>query len=115
LRMFCIYTGEVGNGGHAQFFLNPGGCYAGRVLVALHEMSLDSLEDILRRAIEVFPGGQVPPDGDERERLIERFPRTALATWDHLSRELYELGGYDEDVLAYLRGNEALLLRPETD
>jgi hypothetical protein len=66
LRMFCIYSGDVGNGGNSQFFLNPGGCYAGRAVVALREMSLGSPERILRRSIEVFPGGRVPPDRYER-------------------------------------------------
>jgi Domain of unknown function (DUF4375) len=114
LRMFCIYTGEVGNGGHLQFFLNPGGCYAERALVALREMRLSSLENILFRAIGVFPGARLPSNQVERVRLIESLPRDAMAAWDHLDREFYALRGYESDVLAYLRRNQTVLLQPET-
>jgi hypothetical protein len=115
LRLFCIYAGEVGNGGHAQFFLNPSGGLAGRTLEALREMGLGGLSEILRDACSVFARGPGPASQDEREFIIGAFPPEAWEAWGRLDQRLYEQepACFDE-VLGYLRRNRMQILRPET-
>lgn len=103
LRLFCIYTGEVGNGGHAQFFLNPGGLHAERTVTALSEMALEESAAGLRQACSVF-GSQFPSSQDERESAIGNLAPKALKTWRRLDHALWNRSGVDaERVLRYLK------------
>jgi hypothetical protein len=110
-HLYLNYLREVGNGGHAQFFLNPGGAYAGETLDALVELGFNEVHDILRRAISVFPASRVPKAEHERERLIERFPSTVLTSWGRLDRELWAISGnYWKRLLEYFRAREVEIL-----
>ena len=62
VTMVLIYTGEVGNGGHEQFFSNRAGDITARVLAALREIGFVDLERILIAACALFPEGKVPDD-----------------------------------------------------
>lgn len=111
---FLIYTGEVGNGGHHQFFWNRGRVGAIEARVALREMKLDDLADILDDAIRLFPGGTVPADRD----AIDAFYATCAERGQHaraesLDQAVYAIDDADDRALAYLREHEEEVLRPE--
>ena len=114
VKAFLIYTGEVGNGGHHQFFWNRGRAGALEARVALRAMKLDDLADILDAAILLFPGGVVPADPD----AIDAFYATAAekghgARLDALDQAVYAIDDADDRALAYLREHEEEVLRPE--
>ena len=114
VEMVVMYDGDVGNGGHAQFFLNPGGRQVREVLAALEAVGLDRIRDVLREACAVFPGGVVPRGHDERERAVEGLPAAARERWNTLDRTFYGLNrGIDEVLLRYLRAHADDVLVPE--
>jgi hypothetical protein len=115
LRLFLIYVGEVGNGGHAKFFLNPSGGYAERTLVAMREMGLDALAGVLEEAGSVFAGGLIPTSQDEREVIIHAMPSEVMSFWGQLDKQVWRReASTDVRVLQYLQDNRNQLLRPET-
>ena len=52
-QLVLIYTGEIGNGGHSQFFLNRDHGYIADCIEALHAVRLQDLATILRQASKV--------------------------------------------------------------
>ena len=56
-QLVLIYTGEIGNGGHSQFFLNRDHGYIADCIEALHAVRLQDLATILRQASKV-PGNR---------------------------------------------------------
>jgi len=52
-QLVLIYSGEVGNGGHSQFFSNRDQKYIDDLLAALEATSLRDLARILREALEL--------------------------------------------------------------
>jgi hypothetical protein len=112
VSMVLIYVGEVGNGGHTQFFSNRGGEIAARVRAALREIGLVDLDSILGSACALFPSGHVPADRKEVDRLLASSGTGPLAELDQLDRKLWKLNVYPR-LLAYLREHESDVLRPE--
>jgi len=112
VTMVLIYVGEVGNGGHTQFFSNRGGEIAMRVRAALREIGLVDLEVILENAFDVFPDGEVPVDRAEVDRLLESWDEDRLDCFDDLDRRVWRLDPYPR-LIAYLREHERDVLRPE--
>jgi len=45
------YTGDVGNGGHVQYFMNPMGYYAHETLAGLEKLGLEGAAKILGDAV----------------------------------------------------------------
>jgi uncharacterized protein DUF4375 len=91
VHMYLLYLGEVGNGGHSQFFLNPTGDHASEALEALGRLGLAELRGILERACAVFPGSSVPKGSDAREAVIDELTEAALLRWSALDKELYKV------------------------
>jgi hypothetical protein len=112
VSMVLIYVGEVGNGGHTQFFSNRGGEITARVRDALREVGLGELDSILESACAVFPSSQVPAERKEVDRVLESWGTDCLAKLDQLDRKLWKLNVYPR-LLAYLREHESDILRPE--
>ena len=110
--MVLIYVGEVGNGGHTQFFSNRGGEIATRVQAALREIGLVELDAILGRACALFPDGEVPAGRADVDRLLEAWGEDRLAEIDRLDRRVSPLDAYPR-LLTYLREHENDVLRPE--
>ncbi len=110
-HLFLNYQGEVGNGGHSQFFMNSTGAFANETIVSLEELGFQEFKDILRRAVSVYPNSQVPKDWEERNLLIEKFPENAFSFWDQLDRELNSLDyTFLSLLLEYLRKHELEIL-----
>lgn len=112
VTMVLIYVGEVGNGGHTQFFSNRGGDIAARAREALREVGLPELDEILQSACAMFPGSHVPSDRAEVDRLLDTWGKDCLAEVDRLDRRAWREKPYPR-LLAYLREREADVLRPE--
>jgi hypothetical protein len=112
--MYLWYQGEVGNGGHCQFFLNPVGGNTAEVVEVLERLRFEPVRDILLRAIAVFPNSEVPRTRTERQALVAQMTKDSLALWGRLDRELYAIDGeYWGRLLEYLKDHEEEVLRPE--
>lgn len=91
VHLYLLYLGEVGNGGHLQFFLNPTGDHASETLEALDRLGLTELRGIVQRACAVFPGAKVPKGSDVRETAIGQLTEAELLRWSALDKELYKV------------------------
>jgi hypothetical protein len=114
VTMTLIYVGEVGNGGHTQFFSNRGGEIVARVQAALRDVGLVELGAILGGACALFPGGTVPVDCAEVDLLLEAWGEDLLDQIDRLDQQLWQLDAYPR-LLNYLREHESEVLRPERE
>lgn len=92
-QLVRIYTGEVDNGGHTQFFSNRGFKYMDDLLAALEATSLHGLACILRKALGV-------QDDIEMLHLLDR------QVWD-------QSADVDGALQLFLRQNSDALLKPE--
>ena len=114
VHLYLAYTGEVINGGHAQFFSNRFGGYTEETLAALRAIGLHALSDILAEASCVFRGLSALRDEDYREAVLENLNTFQLRT---LQKADFAFGNsfsaVDEACLVYLRQHNAEILQPE--
>ncbi len=104
VQLCLIYTGEVGNGGHAQFFMNRGDAYVAGTLDALRTVSLAELADILSEAAAKVAN-----------QAFEDVPDAVLEELELLDRSAFRrLMSVDAALLAYVRSNRSQILVPET-
>jgi hypothetical protein len=103
VQLMLIYWGEVGNGGHAQYFMNRGIGHAVATMAALRAAGLDDAADVLGRACDVVglaDVGQLTP--------------AAMGALHDLDLRVDEaLMAGDEHMLALLREGRDLILLPE--
>jgi Domain of unknown function (DUF4375) len=112
VTMVLIYVGEVGNGGHTQFFSNRGGNVVSLVRAALRETALAELETILESAAAIFPGAEIPVDRAAVEQLLRAMTEDELELLGRLDQQAWSLAP-DARLLEYMREHEGDLLRPE--
>ena len=91
---------EVNNGGFDQFFWNSSGDTAHETQAALGEIGAPAAAQLVREAIAAFPGGKVPADRGEREKVLETLPESAREKWGELDGRFYE---YPDDLAALMR------------
>lgn len=117
VQLCLIYSGEVGNGGHVQFFLNRGHDITQRVLHALSALGLVALEQCLREALVVFPDAALPVTCEALEQTVGGFTDAQYERLGELDRMLSrEDAGLDDFLLAYLREHQdAVLIEERTD
>ena len=114
VQLILTYTGEVGNGGHAQFFLNRGGRYGRDTLDAVRTVGLAEHNAILRAAIAVFPGGSVPDTPEDTEAAMIALSDSDEHALAQLDERLFRLSRVvDEALLAYLREHQHDILVAE--
>ncbi len=111
--MVLIYIGEVGNGGHTQFFSNRGGTMVPNVESALAGIGLDDLSSLLRGAVALFPNDFRSLDRDGVDVLLDGYDETHLARLDEFDRRIWKTKGVFERLIEHLRRNESHVLRPE--
>uniref|UniRef100_UPI003727FCBD DMP19 family protein n=1 Tax=Yoonia sp. R2-816 TaxID=3342638 RepID=UPI003727FCBD len=92
-QLVLIYTGEVGNGGHVQFFSNRGQKYLDDHLAALEATSLHAFVGTLSRALNM-------QDDIEGLHLLDQ------EVWEHS----FAVDGALQD---FLRKNSNIVLKPE--
>lgn len=114
VHLYLHYQGEIGNGGHWQFFFNPFGRHSAAVSRALAALQFHRATDLFCRACSVFPSGEVPANHAARQAFIDQLPESATQLWDALDREFYTFdSSYWTRLLAYLREHDAQILQPE--
>jgi hypothetical protein len=111
VHLYLNYQGDVGNGGHHQFFCNPVGAYANETLVALEDLHFEKVRDVLTRAIAAFPASQVPKGHEERNLLIQSFSNRVAELWSTLDQDLWSLSSsHWEPLMEYLRAHQSEIL-----
>jgi hypothetical protein len=114
VQLCLIYSGEVGNGGHSQYFLNRGGRLIRDTLDALHAVGLPELEATLASAAAQFPNGNIPTDPEETERAFEQLAEESLAELAQLDTHAFRfLPVVDPHLLTYVRTHKTQILLPE--
>jgi hypothetical protein len=106
------YTGEVGNGGHAQYYMNQWGSHAHETLLALAQLGLPEPARILQESFQVFPNQQVPKGRAVRYALIGALGGEQLALLDGCDKALWA-NAIDAEILRYLRHHQDQVLAPE--
>ena len=92
-QLVLIYSGEVGNGGHTQYFANRGQYYTDDLLTALEATSLRDLARTLGQAVDI-------------QEDIERLHQLDQQFWEQSST-------VDRELQAFLRKNSNIVLVPE--
>ena len=106
-ELVLIYLGEVGNGGHLQYFENRGLSLCADTIRSLNVVGLVGVGRILESAVAALPA-------DGRDVMPEVLPRGTLGHWEKLDGQLYEsYTNTDATLLEYLRSNESELMRAE--
>lgn len=108
------YFGEVGNGGHVQYFMNPIGAFAHETIPALEKLGLEQAADILHNAIQVFPGRRVPKERTLRFALIKSPGHQHLDLLHHSDLALWKIANQvDIKILRYLQKHQDEVLAAE--
>lgn len=103
-QLIMIYSGEIMNGGHVQYFLNRNKTYLIPTVLALMELSIISCARALLSASEIV--------GDNM--TLSGLSTDDLGELSRLDREVTEhLYDVDTLLLRYLKENEENLLIPE--
>jgi Domain of unknown function (DUF4375) len=98
--LYWLYL-ETNNGGLHQFFFNDAGKLAQDALRGLETLGASDTAGILRRAMSVFPEGNVPIDQRERrEYLCEVLSPAQEKSLDDLSTEFLKSLEPVADLLA---------------
>ncbi len=117
-HLFLWYYGEVGNGGHSQFLLNPMGSYAHETQAALHDMGLADVAEVLEAVVALFPERSIPKDRATRVAALEALDAagseaaTAFARADR-ALDAIPVVPLHIRVLRYLSKHRAEVLQPE--
>lgn len=64
---------EVNNGGFWQYFMNSSGEFAHETLLSLKEIGAVKTAEVLQKAIDLFPEGNVPKDREIRQDLVNQI------------------------------------------
>jgi hypothetical protein len=105
----CVWSlkGEVDNGGFDQWLFNSSGDWAYDTPRCLEEIGAVKTAAIVKEAINIFPGGVVPVDLEERRTAMENIGETVSLRWDKLSDIFYrEEENLDELLAAYILSNK---------
>jgi hypothetical protein len=86
---------EINNGGFNQYLRNSSGKYAHVTIFSLQAIGANKTADILQKAIDQFPNKKVPPDQDERMKIIEDVENVANEIWEELDQQFYK---YEDDL-----------------
>src|SRR5262245_30555505 len=108
------YTGEVGNGGHTQYYMNLWGSHAHETFAALAQLGLREHARVLQESFQVFPNHKVPKDRTVRYALIGKLREKQLALLDCCDKALWaSAAGVEAEILRYLRQHQDQVLTPE--
>jgi hypothetical protein len=99
---FCVdeVLGEVNNGGFSQYFFNSSGDRTENAVAALTAIGALDAADVMREAIALFPGGDVPTDCQERRVLLGKAGEEVDALWENQDAEFW---GISADIVTALR------------
>jgi hypothetical protein len=112
VHLVSLYTGEVGNGGHVQYLLNPAGAFAHETIDALGALSATKAMETLAGVVAIFPDGRVPKDREKRTMAVHALSDQLLQKLDEADRTIWGIS-LDAPALAYLRDRPADVLAAE--
>jgi hypothetical protein len=84
-----VVDGEVNNGGFEQFFFNSSGALMDEAIAGADLVGARAQGRILRQAASVYPGGDVPEDREERDRILQSLAASAERTLGSLDGRWY--------------------------
>ena len=90
---------EVNNGGFNQFFFNTSGDYTNELINSLKEIKSKIFLKIVEEAIMEFPGGIVPSNSDERQKILEEIQERSENKWEKLTQDFFK---YEEDLYSLM-------------
>ena len=100
---------EINNCGFTQYFLNSSGDFAHRTIKSLAAIGAHKTAEILQAAINQFPGGTVPSNQEERQKIIEQIEDISSGIWNDLDQKFFN---YEKNLNAinieYVRQNKKL-------
>lgn len=94
--------GEVDNGGFEQWLFNSSGDWAYDTPRTLEEIGATKIAEIVQEVIQLFPGGCVPEDLDDRRRSMKNIDDKIVQKWDELSDLFYQEENIDELLASYV-------------
>lgn len=101
---------RVADGGFRQYFEEPSGDHAARVLEALEEIGADQAARLVERAMSVFGVDGVPLDQESRIAALESLSESAFLLLEELDSEYVE---YPDDLVGllydYVQSNKATI------
>jgi len=94
--------------GFYLFFLNSTGEFAMEAIQSLTAIGAFHTRAILQKAIDQFPGGDVPKDEVKRQNLIQQIEDTASDIWNALDQDFYK---YEDNLnqlnMSYVKKNSS--------
>ena len=94
-----VLNDAIINGGFVSYFYNPDGEYAEEALKSLDAIGAVKTREMLRKVMDLFPGGKPSKDIDERNQAID--------SWDDSVEDL--LTGFDDTYYSREENVEKLL------
>ena len=98
---------EINNGGFKQYFYNSGGDFANSTIQSLLIIGANKTADILQKAIDQFPNGNVPNHITERQELSEQMQKETFHVWEELDQKFFS---YEDDLntlnMEFIRKNK---------
>ncbi len=107
VKLVVDFEMELQDGGFSQFFHHQG-YNAKELATALSEIAAHNVLSMLKKAMSVFPQGDVPRDEDEVERLLEQVDGED-EMWEELDQDYQEM--HDQELgqclLTFMLDNRA--------
>jgi hypothetical protein len=82
---------EVDDGGFDQFFWNSSGELVHEAILGAELLAARPYEELLCRAVSLFPGGRVPKERGARQRALERIGDRGGAVLSQLDGRWYDV------------------------
>ena len=86
---------EINNGGFNQYFFNSSGDFSHKTIQSLLAIGANKTAEILQKAIDQFPNGNVPEDRTKRQDILEQIQETADPFWEELDQKFFT---YEDDL-----------------
>jgi hypothetical protein len=80
----------VTRAGFGEYFISPAGADAVETVAALEKIGAREVAELLRQAMDVFPGGLPPVCPTARHAAIHQVLDAALRDWNRLDHEFLD-------------------------
>jgi hypothetical protein len=98
---------EINNGGFNQFYYNSSGDFAHETVESLKKIGAVKTSEIVLKANNLFPNGEVPKNRNQRQRILEKIEDNVSDEWEKLNDKFMM---YEEDLnhlnMTYIKKNK---------
>jgi hypothetical protein len=105
--LWNLYSGEVNNGGHHQYFFNSSGNDALETRDALARMALPEVLALVDCAFTAFPGDKPASDRKERIEHLARWGDRQFEIFERLDSAFYASSSWRPPLEQYIRAHIA--------